>query len=483
MVSLAVGSGLALALAFPPYGQIWLAVPAVAVFLYSARQAGWTAGLGFGLGFFGLLFPWLGELGLIAVLPLVIVQSLFSAAYGALVKWGARRTDLVWLGSVAMGWGVMELARERIPLGGFPWGMLGYTVGPIDPLRHAAQWIGASGWSVVLAGLAAALVLLLLDRRREPVAALAAVIGLLAAGGAVFDPAPTGPEVSVAIVQGSEPCLGYHCPGERREIYQSHLDLTRSLRPGATRLVVWAEGSTGFDADPILDPAVGTAIGEEARRLGAWMIVGGDRPVSDREWINANVVFAPDGEIVGEYRKRHPVPFGEYIPARPLFDWIPALAAVPRDMIRGERASVFDMDFGRVGSVISFEGSFSRYLRDTANQGAEVLVTATSQSSYPLSPASDQFLAITRLRSAELSRDIVQAAVTGRSGFVTEGGELAATTGLGTAEVLEGTVRLSDRRTLYALVGDWVQWLSLIGLGWLFVAARDERGRFSRVEA
>ena len=47
-------------------------------------------------------------------------------------------------------------------------------------------------------------------------------------------------------------------------------------------------------------------------------------------------MFGPDGRIVGEYRKRHPVPFGEYIPARPLFEWIPALDQVPRDMIAGD---------------------------------------------------------------------------------------------------------------------------------------------------
>ena len=58
----------------------------------------------------------------------------------------------------------------------------------------------------------------------------------------------------------------------------------------------------------------------------------GDRPISDTEWINANVVFDETGAIVTEYRKRHPVPFGEYIPARPLFDWIPELRRVPRDM-------------------------------------------------------------------------------------------------------------------------------------------------------
>ena len=80
-------------------------------------------------------------------------------------------------------------------------------------------------------------------------------------------------------------------------------------------------------------PTLGTAIAEEARRIGAWFLVGSDRPLSETQWENVNIVFNPEGEIVGEYQKQHPVPFGEYIPFRPLFDWIPELDQVPRDMI------------------------------------------------------------------------------------------------------------------------------------------------------
>ena len=39
--------------------------------------------------------------------------------------------------------------------------------------------------------------------------------------------------------------------------------------------------------------------------------------------------------------KQHPVPFGEYIPARKYLEWIPPLALVPRDMIRGVSEKVF----------------------------------------------------------------------------------------------------------------------------------------------
>ena len=74
---------------------------------------------------------------------------------------------------------------------------------------------------------------------------------------------------------------------------------------------------------------------EEARRLEAYILISGTRIVGTDEFLNVNVLYSPDGVKVGEYLKRHPVPFGEYVPLRGLLDFIPQLDQVPRDMIRG----------------------------------------------------------------------------------------------------------------------------------------------------
>lgn len=464
-------AGLALTLAFPPRSLAWLAVPALAVFLWASRSGGWLSGLGFGLAFFGTLFPWLSELGLVAFLPLVLVESAFVVAFAELSRrWSG--SDRWWAVAVG-GWALAEFARERFPLGGFAWGMVGYPMGTYDATRHATQWIGTSGWSVVLALVAAGLVdAVIANRSRILLAGLVAFAALTAAG-AVWNPAPTGREIETAIVQGNVPCLGYHCPDERIQIYRMHLDVNARIPNGGADLVVWPEGSTGsFNADPVLNPEVAEAIGSEAARVGAWMIVGGDRTISDTDWVNANVVFSPDGKIVGEYRKQHPVPFGEYIPARALFDFIPELAAVPRDMIPGDGPKVFDMDFGRVGSVISFESSFARYARASVRDGAQLLVVATSQASYPFSDASDQLIGMTRMRAAELGVDVVHAAVTGRSALITDGGEIAVAA-LAQPALLTGPVRLRESGpTLYTRWGDWVQWLAIAGLVGVVMAGR-----------
>ena len=466
--SAAAVAAVLLVAAYPPYGAGWLVVPALAVFLWALTEVSTVrraaaVGAVFGVVFFGLLFPWIGELGVIALIPLVLSQAAYPALYGALVRRVGTGRSLRWWAVATGGWAAMEFLRVRFPVGGFGWGLAGYPMGEYSPARAAARWIGTSGWSVVLVATAAAAVLVLHGwqkrRFRWLLSATVAVVAGLVTFGAVAGPVDRGREVRVAIVQGSTPCPGEHCENERFRTYRQHLALTRTIAPGSVDLVVWPEGSTGgINADPVLNREVGEAIAAEARRIGAAFLVGGDRVVSETEWVNANVVFDRSGRIVGEYRKRHPVPFGEYVPARPLFGWVRELAAVPRDMIRGTHPLVFDVGFGPFGSVISFESSFARYPRDTVRAGAKLLVVATSQVSYPYSAASDQLIGITRMRAAELGVDVVHSAVTGRSTFITDGGQVGRRTGLATSELIVGTVRLAEGGpTLYVRWGDWLQ--------------------------
>jgi len=464
VVLTALVAGLVLVLAYPPTGWAWLAVPAVAAFLAAVRRSqvpsqAWAAGLVFGLAFFGFLFPWLAELGVIALLPLLIVQAAFPTVYAGLLFRARRLAPVEWILVAAAGWALMEAVKVRFPLGGFGWGLLGYPVGEWESARQAAQWIGTSGWSVVLVAAAAALS----AAAWKPMVATVAVALSLAIAGGVAPVRTDGPELSVAIVQGSSPCPGTHCPNERRQVYLRHLELTRTLEPPID-LLVWPEGSTGsFNADPVLDDDVAEEMGAEALRLGAVFLAGGDRPISDTEWINANVVFDRSGPIIGEYRKQHPVPFGEYIPGRPLFEWIPALAQVPRDMIRGDGPVLFPLDGGQLGSVISFEGSFARYARQHVRAGADLVVVATSQASYPFSYASDQLIGMTQMRSAELGVDVVHASVSGRSILIVDGGDVGERTPLSQPATLTGTVQLRDAGpTLYTLAGDWVQLVALL---------------------
>ncbi len=476
----ALSSAVLLWAAFPPVDAGVLALVAPVPLLVRLRTAPSTgpavaAGALFGLAFFTGLFWWIGRLGLVALIPLALSQAAYPTLYGWLLgrvrTWSTHRWAVVAIG----GWAALELVRERFPVGGFAWGLLGYPLGAYPPSRAVAQWVGASGLSVIVMAVAVGLTLAL---RRESFrwlgGAAVTAVALTVAGG-LWPAVADGPEVRVAIVQGSTPCPGTHCADERLLTYEAHLALTRSLPPDRFDLVVWAESSTGFSVDPVLNTAVAESIGQEARRLNAFVMVGTDRPVGADHFINANVFFGPDGALIGEYQKVHPVPFGEYIPLRPVFEWIPALEQVPRDMIRGAGMIIFRIPAGRLGSVISFEGSFARYPRAAVRAGAQLLVVATNQNSYGFSPASDQFIAMSRVHSSELGIDIVQAAVTGRSAILVEGGEVVGPSELSEPALLTGTVHMrAAGPTFYARVGDWLQVVATLALG-VALLARQER--------
>lgn len=471
-VLLALAGAVLSALAFPPYGPGILIVPGVALFLWAIRVSGSTraglwAGLLYGLVFFGWLMWWLAELELLA-LVLIPVQAAFVALYGWWLARHRASPSGLWLVLAVGGWAVMELIRYHYPVGGLEWGAAGYALADASITRAPAMVIGTTGLTVLVVTIAATLALVVTRGGARAVLWSSALVLAVVSGSFawIMSGAYFGFTHPVTVVQGSTPCPFEHCPpNERLRTYEQHLELTQSLDPGESGLVVWPEGSTGStNADPVLNTEIRDDIAAEARRLGSPMLIGGDRVLNDSEWVNANVYFDSMGNIVGEYRKQHPVPFGEYIPIRPLFDWIPALDRVPRDMIPGEGPVVVD----GIGSVISFEGGFSRYALETRRAGADVIVVNTNEASYgPDAPTSDQFIGMTRMRAVELGVPIVHAAVTGKSVVIAADGSLGPETVLGSMEVLQDTYGPS-RDTPYTATGDLVLYLAGIAgiLGW-----------------
>lgn len=487
-------SALLLFAAYPPLGWGVLAIVAPTPLLAAlrrveSRRTAALLGFTFGVVFYGLLVWWVKETGYLAVTALVLLLAGFTTLYALMVyqarTWG--RTSW-WLMAVG-GWALVELVRLHFPFGGFAWGLLGYPAGEYQWMRGSTHLIGTTGWSVVFMAVAAGLALFVTDRRRPTqwLAPSLAILLLLTAIGAVAAPTADGePSFRVAVIQGNSPCPGERCSQENELIFQSHLDLTRSLGPLEVQLVVWPESSAGSSVELATHPDRLEQVAVEARRLNAWFLVGSQRNFGNDRFTNLNVLVSPEGEIVGEYWKRHPVPFGEYIPLRPLFEWIPALDQVPRDMIRGTENTVFDQfPTTVVGSVISFEGGFARRTRPIVREGAEVLVVATNKASFGDTPVSDQFIGMTRMRAAELGTPVVHAAITGKSAFIDADGTILSETDAFEATILTGRIGFRTAGlTFYARVGDWVQYLAIAASAAVIAArwVKRQEGRRQPVE-
>lgn len=458
--------------AFPPLDLGPLALVAVAPFLWAIRQVerGTQAmflGFAFGATFFGSLLFWILQLGTVAWLPFTIFMGAITSVYAVSI-WAFRLFPAWrwWLIAVG-GWLVMEWLRGHFPFGGFPWGDVGYAAVRVPGGLGSVQWIGPFGWSLLAVGFSAGLALLVESRQNWRFAVdTGVVILLIAIAGGLFPPVADGEVVQVGIVQGGTPCPQVHCQNENQRIYESHLSLTETIPDGFVDLVVWAENSTGPPYEPDGNDAVRAQIIEQATRIGAHFLVSGTRAGTEPgTFVNVNAFYSPDGVKIGEYVKRHPVPFGEFVPMRGLLDFIPQLEQVPNDMVRGREPVVFPFGDGVLGSVISFEGAFARHVRSMAAAGSTIMVVATNESSFGDSPASDQLIGLVRVNAAAIGQDLVHAAITGRSAFIDADGTVQPPTQLFQETVHYGRLQMRTAGpTLYTRFGDWVMLIALAGL-------------------
>ncbi|HYT26061.1 MAG TPA: apolipoprotein N-acyltransferase, partial [Actinomycetota bacterium] len=149
----AVATGLGLALAFPGPDLGAVAFVALVPLLVAVEpvRPRVAAGLGLvaGLTFFGLHLHWIDVFGNLAWLALSVAQALFVAAFFALVP-ATRRLGTWRVALLPACWAALELLRAHVPLGGFPWGMLGLTQHDGGPLLPLARVVGGYGLSAVV---------------------------------------------------------------------------------------------------------------------------------------------------------------------------------------------------------------------------------------------------------------------------------------------------------------------------------------------
>jgi apolipoprotein N-acyltransferase len=154
------------------------------------------------------------------------------------------------------------------------------------------------------------------------------------------------------------------------------------------------------------------------------------------------------------FEKVHRVPFGEYVPFRGFFSHLANLAAVPRDAIAGRGSGLMRTPAGPLGILVSYEVFFADRGRSSVRAGADLLVVPTNTSSYPSEQMPSQEVAADRVQAVEEGRDLVQAAPTGYSTFVSNRGVVRQQSRLSARQVLVASVPLRRGATLYERYGD-----------------------------
>jgi len=194
-------------------------------------------------------------------------------------------------------------------------------------------------------------------------------------------------------------------------------------------LIVWPETAL---PDAVGGSPAGRSFAEDMARRGVPLlagameveILGGDD--APRKYYNSSFLFGADGEVLGVYRKRHLVPFGEYVPLDKVVPCLQKLVPIGFSCSPGSTGTVFRLAKGPVafGSLICFEDTIPRLARAVVRNGAALLVNQTNDAWFDGSAAPVQHLAHCVFRCVENRVPAVRAANTGVSCFIDATGRI-----------------------------------------------------------
>jgi apolipoprotein N-acyltransferase len=473
-------AGLAAAFGFEPIGLWPLAPAGLALLLWLVRSApslrsalarGWWFGVGhfvLGLNWIATAFTYQAEmpasLGYVAVVLLSLYLAVYPAAAAGLAwRWG-RGNDARLVLVFAAAWVATEWLRATL-FTGFAWNPLGVALLE-TPLSWSAPLVGTYGLSGVLA-LVAGLGLLLLLRRWRPAAAVAAgsatlaIAGFLAGGAA---PGPAGP--SLRIVQ---PNIGQQ--DKWREGFQDEnmARLRRLSTWGGSepRLLLWPEAAVTRPLENGLrDPGYVIETLQLRREVAAMLgekdllLTGGVtwRSRDGQDITSAtNSVFAIDrsGRILARYDKAHLVPYGEYLPMRPILSSLGLSRLAPGDVDfdPGPGARTLDLPvIGKAGFQLCYEIIFSGQVVERANRPAFLFNPSNDAWFGAWGPP--QHLAQARVRALEEGLPVLRSTPTGISAVIDSDGRLLRSLPWRTAGIIDTRLPAPKPPTPFARFGN-----------------------------
>jgi apolipoprotein N-acyltransferase len=393
------------------------------------------SGFAFGLGYFLAGVSWVyvslhdfgsmpAVLAALATVLFCAYLAIFPAAAGWLAARLARATGARRLAAAAALFVLLEWLRGWL-FTGFPWLTLGTSQVPSSPLAGFAPYVGAYGTSLAVTGAGALVAALVLSRAwsRARMALLAALAGLFVAGGLARLPAwtePAGPAVSVALLQGNvAPQVKW-----REDVREKTLEsYRRMILEAKARVVVIPETALPAFLDQ-LPPAYLESLRAHARQAGKEILLGTvEREFRGRDYDYYNSVVRLGGDGPQTFRKRHLVPFGEYIP--PGFKWVLSILHIPMsDFARGGHDQAPLTAAGvPFGIAICYEDIFGEEVIDLLPR-AQALVNVSNDAWFGESFAADQHLQASQMRALETGRWMVRSTNTGATAAIDPSGRV-----------------------------------------------------------
>jgi apolipoprotein N-acyltransferase len=293
----------------------------------------------------------------------------------------------------------------------------------------------------------------------------------------LMDPPAMGTTVAldVAMIQANIPQTDKFDPEAEDAIFaqlKEQTALAAALRPN---LIIWPESATPrgiFDDQTNFDFVTGLVAENRIPLLFGTVLE--DPTVGS---FNGAVLLSPDDIDPlrwPTYRKIHLVPFGEYLPLRPLLGW--ALAdLLPGDFLPGDEHTLLPLAKPpiKIAALVCFEDTVGELTRRFANAGADVLVNVTNDGWFGHSAAARVHLVNAVFRAVENRRPLLRCCNTGITANILPTGRIDEMLPPFCTGILNRRLQVPVQAatTFYTRHGDWIAWFSA-GVTLVAVAAR-----------
>jgi apolipoprotein N-acyltransferase len=395
---------------------------------------GWAFGVGqfaVGLNWIATAFTYQSNMPAWLGWVAVVLLSLYLAVYPALatgLAWRFGRDNRVVLVLVLGGaWTITEWLRG-VMFTGFPWNPAAAVLAP-TPLITITPLIGTYALSGLVVLLGGAVWLEYYKKWLPLVVILGATLLLWALPSSSVPPDPLT-VINVRIVQ---PNIGQQDKWRPGFDEQAARTLATLSGPPSDepRLLMWPEAAI---TDPVDDARTdehqamalfqrtraASALGPDDRLLTGGIAIASRDGVHVDGAANSVYVLGQGGRILGRYDKAHLVPYGEYLPMRPLLSAIGLSRLAPGDIDftpgPGPRTLDLGGEFGKVGFQLCYEMIFSGYVVDEHNRPA--FIFNPSNDAWFGSWGPPQHLAQARLRAAEEGIPVLRSTPTGISAVI-----------------------------------------------------------------
>ncbi|MCA9400274.1 MAG: apolipoprotein N-acyltransferase [Candidatus Omnitrophica bacterium] len=426
--------------------------------------------------FLGTLY-WIGFVTTFGMLMLVAYLSLYFALFGLGCSFARKMSSfqkLIFLPSL---WTVLEYTRAHL-LSGFSWASLSLSQYQNTTLIQMADVTGMFGVSFLIVFTNVSIWLITIrDRPLKRGLSLIFVFFCVMAYGRFHPFNRLPPErVKVAVIQGNiaqeekwDPMLWPHN-------IEQHFRLTREAALENPDVIIWPETSLPgyFEAD---DPHK-IALQKLVDDIQIPVLVGSIL-FDEGRYYNAAVLVSPQAAGEQIYRKRHLVPFGEYVPFRKYFPYLADMIPI-EDFNAGQTFDILtlprkDHTILKLSVMICFEDAVLYMPERFVSNGANVLVNITNDAWFHDTKAPFLHLQSSVFRAVEHRRSIVRAANTGVSCFINphgtitgcvqnEAGKKTYVSGYRVAEVA-----LIDRKSFYSVFKDVFVYMCFVMVLWVYL--------------